>query len=78
MATLGLVLIILAWAIQLVLVYQKKFQLNPLFVLIYCFGILALVIDGYSSGLSMLATLNLIVLMLGAAILYLIRDKIES
>lgn len=78
MENLGLALILLAWVIQLVFVFQKKFQIQPLFVLIYCFGVLALVIDGYSSGTNILATLNLFSLISAAAILFLIRDKIKS
>ncbi len=77
MTNLGLILIIISWLIQFVFLYQKKYQIQPLFVLIYCFGVLALVIDGYSQGLNTLATLNLFSLISSAIVLYLIKDHLK-
>ncbi|MFA5413509.1 MAG: hypothetical protein WC348_03140 [Patescibacteria group bacterium] len=56
----GLLLIILAWILQLGKMLVSKKEVWPAFVAIYALGVLLLVVDGFLSGLTTLAILNLV------------------
>jgi hypothetical protein len=59
-ALVGLVLIILAWWVQLFTIKSENKTLNKLFIIIYCIGVVLLVLDNYHNGLQVYALLNLI------------------
>ena len=67
-ALIGLILIIVAWLVQLVLM-DKNNKIYLLFVVIYCIGVVFLVYDGFSSGLKSLAWANLVSLVVSLAVL---------
>ncbi|MDD2646367.1 MAG: hypothetical protein PHV78_00360 [Patescibacteria group bacterium] len=73
MTTIGLVIIVLAWLYQLVMLLKKNHNLQNLFVAGYALGVLLLVVDGYRTGISMIASLNLLALL--AAVFALILNK---
>ncbi len=59
-ASIGLGIVVLAWISQLVaLISKQNHRIQPLFVLLYALGVVLLVIDGFSAGLTTLAYLNL-------------------
>jgi len=60
--TIGLAIIVVAWFYQLIMVLRKNYSLQRLFVIGYGLGVLFLVVDGYKTGFSMAASLNLICL----------------
>lgn len=70
MTSIGLIIIIVAWAFQL---RGKAKVLKKEFVIIYAIGVLLLAIDGFSSGLYELAILNLA--SFSAALLVFLRLK---
>lgn len=78
MANLGLIFIIAAWLFQLFFVLRKSNNIQPLFILIYIFGVLLLVIDGYKTHLFLLATLNLLSLAAATAVLLKLNRGQES
>lgn len=47
LASTGLVLITVAWMIQLVVSWKGESRINPLFIICYMIGVLALVIADY-------------------------------
>lgn len=70
LANLGLLAIIGGWVIQLLSINKKKNQVQPSFVAVYGLGVLLLVVDGFQSGLTNLAVLNLISLIIATLVLY--------
>jgi len=58
----GLILLVIAWLIQLVRVSSGKKEISRWFMAVYAFGILAIVIDGLTQGLILGPILNLLVL----------------
>lgn len=72
LTSIGLGLIILAWAYQLLMVVRGRRNITPLFAGVYALGALLLVIDGFSAGLTSLAYLNLATLALSAAVFALL------
>jgi len=60
MAIGGLAVIILGWFIQLL---SKGNKINKNFIFVYCAGVAMLAIDGFQSGLPILAILNLVSLL---------------
>ncbi len=60
LSNLGLGLIILAWLMQFGKMIISKRDVWPAFVLVYVLGVLLLVVDGFRSGLTTLAILNLV------------------
>ncbi|MFA5925787.1 MAG: hypothetical protein WC831_02540 [Parcubacteria group bacterium] len=70
MNNIGMILIIVGWAIQLT---SKGKEMKRNFVLIYAVGVLLLVIDEYRNHLVPLGTLNLISFSLAMAVFLKIR-----
>lgn len=70
MTVLGLILIAVAWFIQLMFTSHKKKNLDNLFLFIYGLGSLVLVYDSFTSGMTEVAILNLCVAALSAAVLF--------
>ena len=67
-ALIGLTVIIIAWTLQFLLMNKKKI-IYPSFVTLYVLGVVLLVYDGFSSGLTDLAIANLISLVVSLAVL---------
>jgi len=65
----GLVIIIIAWIIQLMAVLKKNKEIKQEFVIGYAMGVALLVIDGFMNNLTMLASLNLICIVVSIAVL---------
>jgi hypothetical protein len=55
MANFGLIIIIVAWLVQLT---SRGKNILTNFILLYCLGVVFLVIDGWQSNLRILALLN--------------------
>ena len=66
----GLVLIIIGWTFQL-LSKEKNIQIP--FILAYCLGVILLAVDGFNSGLTILALLNTISFVVAFAVFMKIR-----
>lgn len=73
MTSIGLTIILLSWLYQLIMILKKDHNLQNIFVGGYALGVLLLVVDGYRSGISMIASLNLLTLL--AAFFVLILNK---
>ena len=58
----GLVLLVLAWAIQLLQVQKKKKETSKHFIVVYCFGLILIVLDGLMQGLLLAPALNALAL----------------
>lgn len=56
-SSVGLVLIILAWLIQFI---SKEKVMKKEFLILYCLGVVALSVDAFLSGISLLAILQLV------------------
>lgn len=69
MASTGLLIIILGWVIQLISVYTGAKRIRMSFVLMYCLGVILLVIEGYNSGIQSFAILNFATFVLAAFVL---------
>lgn len=67
-ASVGLILIIIAWIIQFILMDKRK-KIYLSFVIIYALGVAFLVYDGFSSGLVNLAIANLVSLIVSLIVL---------
>lgn len=70
MAVFGLTIIVLGWLIQLFSVMQKIKEIRVTFVLAYIVGVALLVIDGFQSGMTELAALNFITLIVSALVIF--------
>jgi hypothetical protein len=60
MTIIGLLIIALAWFYQLGNLAKK--QIQPIFVGLYCLGVLILIIDGFLGGARLVALGNIITL----------------
>jgi hypothetical protein len=70
MSYVGLIFIIIGWAIQLM---RKDKTIDIKFVVIYSLGVALLAIDGFVNGLIELAVLNLISFILAFAVFMKLR-----
>lgn len=70
-STLGLIIIIIAWLIQLVSMHKSK-NINSFFVSGYILGVSFLVYAGFSAGMASLAFGNLASLLVSIFVLVLI------
>jgi hypothetical protein len=70
LSTIGLILIIVGWGIQL---FSKKKSIAKNFILAYCLGVVLLVIDGWLSGLTNLAVLNSLSFVAALAVYFKIK-----
>ncbi|MBN1373891.1 hypothetical protein JW962_00960 [Candidatus Dojkabacteria bacterium] len=68
----GLVLIILAWLLQLM---SNEKTMNKGFLLVYIFGVAVLVYDGLNAGVTTMGLLNLISGILAAIVFMRIRKR---
>ncbi|MBI5412882.1 hypothetical protein HZA42_00860 [Candidatus Peregrinibacteria bacterium] len=59
MAVIGLAVITLGWLVQFYYAVAGHKEIKPAFILVYMLGVLLLIVDGYSNGLSKLAVMNL-------------------
>lgn len=70
LANLGLILIIIAWVVQLM---SKDKKIRPGFVVAYILGVFLLVIDSYAVGLLTMAFLNLVSLVLAIFVYFQVK-----
>jgi hypothetical protein len=75
MAVLGLLCIILGWALQFVSLLQDDTQISWVFVASYSVGVFLLVTDGYVNGGMEIANLNLLALILSLCVLLTLMTK---
>lgn len=68
MVTFGLILIVLAWAVQFLL--QKNQKITPAFINLYLLGVVLLVVEGFRTNSQIMAYLNLAAFCLAALVLY--------
>ena len=71
----GLILLIIAWLLQLVQVAKGKKEISRNFMAVYGFGIVAIVIDGLMQNLILAPILNLLVLIVILAIMIKVLKK---
>jgi hypothetical protein len=71
----GLSLIILAWVLQFGKMLVSKKEVWPAFVVIYALGVILLVVDGFLSGLTTLAILNLVSFVAALAVFFVSLRK---
>lgn len=69
---IGLVLIIVGWSIQFL---NKDKNIDMKFMLLYILGVVLLAIDGFTSGLTELAVLNVISGIAAIAVLVKVLKK---
>jgi hypothetical protein len=77
LALIGLIIIVLAWVMQLsVLIKDKKSRkISKSFILLYALGALILVYDGFMGGAIGLAIVNLLTVVLAIIILIIIKKR---
>jgi uncharacterized membrane protein YfcA len=77
LALIGLIIIVLAWVMQLsVLIKDKKSRkISKSFILLYALGALILVYDGFMGGAIGLAIVNLLTVVLAVIILLIIKKR---
>ena len=73
LTTIGLTLIAIGWIFQFASVLQGSREINRFFVIFYILGVLLLVIDGYISKLTTMASLNLITLFLSGFVVFKLK-----
>lgn len=78
MITLGLICIILGWALQFVDLLQGLKEISWVFVACYSVGVFLLVTAGYLSNDLQAANLNLLVLILSVCVLLMLMAKNKS
>ncbi|MEI6731295.1 MAG: hypothetical protein WCK90_01310 [archaeon] len=71
-ALIGLILIIIAWAMQFLFMNKNK-KIYTSFVAMYIIGVAFLTYDGFTSGVNNLAMANLISLIVSLAVLIKLR-----
>jgi membrane-bound ClpP family serine protease len=71
LTNIGLVLIIFAWIFQFVKMVKNGKTIRPAFVALYAVGVLLLVIDGFMSGFTVLASLNLVSFVAALAVFFI-------
>jgi hypothetical protein len=76
--SLGLILLLIAWLLQLVRVSEGKKEISRNFLAVYGFGIVAIVLDGLMSGLILAPILNLLVLLVILAVMLKIMGKVKA
>jgi hypothetical protein len=76
MASIGLILIITAWILQLFTVSATDKNMKPLFVALYCIGVLVLVVDGIMGKLYTLALLNFVSFLTAGLVFLKLRSKV--
>ncbi len=73
MIYLGLILVIIGWAVQL---YSRKSkEIQPAFLLLYSVGVGVLILDGYLSDALGIAGLNAVALLLALLVFYKIKSR---
>jgi hypothetical protein len=75
LTSIGLSIIIVAWLFQLIVSLRKKNKLSFSFVILYSVGVLLLVIGAFNSGMTTLATINLVSLLASLSVLITIIIK---
>jgi len=68
LSIIGLSLVVIGWLVQLVKMKKDK-KINKYFVMIYALGVLVLVYDGFTSGLTNLAIANIASLIVSVLVL---------
>ena len=74
LSIIGLSIIIIAWIFQFFSMNKTK-KITSTFIIIYSLGVLVLVYDGFASGLTNLATANLISFLVSLAVLIKVLKK---
>jgi hypothetical protein len=69
LSTIGLVLIVAGWLVQLYFVMKGFRTIQPLLLLFYGIGVVILIIDGISAGITTGALLNTAVVAIVAVVL---------
>lgn len=72
---IGLVLIAIAWLIQMIFSFSKKEGIVPSFILCYMAGVVILVFDGFVSGATWMAVLNLVTFVFAFLVLIAVSKK---
>lgn len=75
MVTLGLVCIIIGWALQFVDLLQGEKEISWVFVASYSVGVFLLVTDGYLAGEVIVSNLNLLALILSSCVLLMLTNR---
>jgi len=75
MTTIGLLCIIIAWALQFVFLLEGEKQISWLFTACYSVGLFLLVVDGYVTGQATTANLNLLALILSMCVMLMLINK---
>ena len=73
---IGLSVIVIAWIYQLFVSFKNSKVLSLNFLAIYSIGVLLLVIDSFNSNLVVLATINLVSLLVALSVF--VVNKIKS
>lgn len=72
---IGLIIIIIAWALQLLYIWQGGRKINKLLLVGYILGLILLIYDGFKNNIILTSILNLIILILILLILFKISFK---
>ena len=73
MAIAGLAIIVIAWIIQLVYAFKGKKEIQSPFIITYVVGCILLVVYGFVGEAIIIASLNLISVVLAAWVLFKIK-----
>lgn len=72
---IGLILIVIGWAFQLLYAFQEGKKINKIMLVFYALGLILLVYDSFKNNLTWIALLNLIALILVLAVLFKVSYK---
>jgi hypothetical protein len=75
MITIGLLCVIIAWALQFVFLLEGEKEISWLFTACYSVGVFLLVVADYVAGNTTTANLNLLVLILSMCVMLMIMNK---
>ena len=75
LSSIGLIVITISWLIQFGFSIKGNKSVRPEFVIVYCIGVLLLVIDGFTNNLTNIAVLNVASLIGALLVLIAILKK---
>lgn len=73
LTNLGLIVIVAAWVYQARHMHRGSMTIQKTFVTLYLLGVLLLIIDGFSAGLTTIASLNTLSLIAALAVYFSLK-----
>ena len=78
LSLIGLSLLAIGWIVQLVSSWKGKNEIQSWFLIVYLFGVILLVVDGYMNNLTWMALLNLVTLVAAGLVLLKLKKPVKT